>query len=107
MLGLYSVSAFYQFRRPSSKNSPRPKRLIYGSELKKHCHSSAKVLEFVMDEFRCSVCPPIVRGAMLFKAEGKATIEIKCPKCKQIAVIEVNTAEDEYEAAKEMAKAND
>jgi phage FluMu protein Com len=40
-------------------------------------------------EVRCPKCPPIVRGALLFKAAGDAVIETKCPRCGEIVKIKV------------------
>jgi phage FluMu protein Com len=59
-----------------------------------------------LTEFRCPQCPPIVRGALLFKGVGNALIEIKCPKCGRLVTIEINNGIIDYATAKEMAKAN-
>jgi phage FluMu protein Com len=56
--------------------------------------------------FRCPQCPPVLHGALLFKAEGNAVIEIKCPRCKKIVVIEINNNYS-FEEAMQMAKGND
>ena len=58
-----------------------------------------------LKEFRCPKCPTLSRGALLFRAEGEAVVEIKCPRCKNVVVINFDTMD--FEEAKEMVKAND
>jgi predicted RNA-binding Zn-ribbon protein involved in translation (DUF1610 family) len=61
-----------------------------------------------LTEFRCPYCPPIVKGALLFKAAGNAIVQTNCPRCgKKYVTIEVNTVRMDYEEAKKMVMAND
>lgn len=54
-----------------------------------------------MTEVRCEC------GKLLFKASGAAQIQIKCPRCKEIRLIELNTRMNEEQARKELVGATD
>ena len=55
-------------------------------------------------EFRCPNCPPMIGGALLFKAAGNAVVETKCPRCKSIVRAEVSDAAQVVEEYKQELK---
>ncbi len=66
-------------------------------------------MEDKLIEYRCQKCPPLVKGALLFKGTGDAVIEIRCPRCKAIVKVETvrRQLNNAYDKAKKMVAAND
>jgi len=71
--------------------------------------ANTKLLNLNMDaklkKYRCPKCTTSL-GALLLKASGNAIVQLKCWRCKNFVEIEINTGPEEYEDAKELAKAN-
>lgn len=51
-------------------------------------------------EIRCKHC-----GKLLAKVEGKADIEIQCPRCKKVDTYNIKATDIDQEEAEELMKA--